>query len=147
MYNVLDYINERPTIKIKEKEFLFPLIKTDNAEINIKGYIDAIDETNHIIYDWKTNSKQEDFSMHAKMYCYVYYKQYKTLPTAKYYYTKLNKTSGYKFTLDEILEFEQYLKKIANEIINKGFDISKYFIGDWTNSFNVYYKQCREEVS
>lgn len=146
MYRVLDFINNRPTIKIAEKDFLFPLIETDNVTINIKGYIDAIDNINHIVFDWKTNNKQEDFTIAAKMYCYAYYKIYNIVPRAIYYYTKLDKIQGYNFTLEEILEFEEYLKNLADEIVNKGFDISKYELGDWTNMFNTYLKQCRDEA-
>lgn len=143
--NTLNYINDREDITIAEKNFLFPLINNNNAEINIKGFIDAIDPVNHIIFDWKTNSSITNFQNHAKMYCYAYYKLYNKLPKAIYYYCKLDKVQQYEFSLEEILEFEKYIKNIVLEILNKGFDISKYSLGNFEGSFNSHYKKCLKE--
>lgn len=143
--NTLNYINDKEDIIIAEKNFLFPLMKNDIAEINIKGFIDAIDPVNHIIFDWKTNSSITNFQNHAKMYCYAYYKLYNKLPKAIYYYCKLDKVQQYEFSLDEVLEFEKYIKNTVNEIIEKGFDISKYSLGNFEGAFNSHYKKCLKE--
>ncbi len=144
--NTLNFINGKNNITISEKNFLFPLIKNEKAEVNIKGFIDAIDPVNHIIYDWKTNSSVSNFINHAKMYCFAYYKLYNKIPKAVYYYCKLDKVQQYEFSLEELLEFEKYIKNIVIEILNKGFDISKYSEGAWEGNFNSHYKKCRTEV-
>jgi len=143
--NLLRFINDRNNITIAEKEFLFPFIKNDQAEINIKGFIDGIDPVNHIILDWKTNSSVSDFKNHAKVYCYAYYRMYNIVPKAIYYYCKLDKTQQYEFSLEELLEFEKYLKSIVSEILSKGFNISKYSLGNFESTFNTHYKKCLKE--
>lgn len=146
MINTLNYINQKPGIDIAEKYFLFPLIDSEEAEINVKGFIDAIDTTNHVVYDWKTNTSLSNFIEHAKMYCYAYMKMYNAIPKAIYYYAKLDKVQMYEFTERELLDFEKYILDVAKEIIEKGENISLYTPGDWQGNFNAHYKKCRDEV-
>ena len=132
-----------------EEELIIPFINNDDVEINLKGYIDLTVTDNNgnvIIIDWKTNSSVEDFSTAAKMYFLLYYKKYGILPTkAVYEYLKISKDKPYKFTLQEILDFEEEVKSKVLEIIKHKDDIEWFELGDWDNIFNQYKKACFKE--
>jgi superfamily II DNA or RNA helicase len=142
--NTLRYIEKNININGTETFFSFPVFKNASAEVNIKGFIDAIDTTNHIIYDWKTNSSIEDFTIASKMYCYAYYKKTGKLAKAIYYYCKLDKLQQYEYSIEDLLEFEKHILGIINEIIVKGFDVSQYSAGKYDNVFNEYFKACEQ---
>ena len=91
----------------------FPFVNDDIVDINIKGYIDFIAEKNEevIIGDWKTNSSMRDFTVAAKMYHLLYYKEFGIMPIkASYEYLKMGKSKPYKFTLEDIMDFENFRK-------------------------------------
>jgi superfamily II DNA or RNA helicase len=137
--------------KKAEEKFLFPLINNNDAEINLKGFIDLqhINDNGDIeLIDWKTSSavKDGEFDTQAKMYHLLHYKKYGKLPTRIIYeYLKIGKKKEYTFTLSEILEFEKYINTTVNEIINKNLDINKYELGDWDTPFNVHRIKCERE--
>ncbi len=116
--------------------------------INIKGYIDAVADKDgdiHII-DWKTNSAIKDFTVHAKMYFLLFYLKHKIMPTkAIYEYIKLGKARTYKFTMEEILEFQNELQNFIDDIKEWGYDINKYEVGDIDNPFNDHKQKCLKE--
>lgn len=146
--NKLTYVYKG--IKISEEEFLFHFIDDERAKIKLKGYIDLIVKNNDeiVLVDFKTSSSIEEgsFDIQAKMYFYLYYKKYNTLPTKIIFeYLKLNKIREYSFTLTDMKEFEGYLKNLVEEIIKKGSDVKQYELGDWDNMFNQHRLKCEKE--
>lgn len=143
--NTFNFI-DNTGIDSAEHNFLFPLINDERAEINIKGFVDAIDTKNHIIYDWKTNSSIKDFHSHALMYCYAYWKEFGSIPKALYYYSILNKTITYSFSESQLQAYDKRLKYIAEDILQKGFDVELYEPRKWEHTFNSHAKACEEHV-
>jgi len=126
----------------------FPFVNDDIVDINIKGYIDFIAEKNEevIIGDWKTNSSMRDFTVAAKMYHLLYYKEFGIMPIkASYEYLKMGKSKPYKFTLEDIMDFEKELYVFVETIKKWGTDISKYECGDLNSPFNAHRKKCNIE--
>ena len=147
--NAFVYINKNINISnnlIPEQKFIFPIVNTKDAVINFKGFIDLVDETTDIIYDWKTNSSIQNFNLHARIYCYAYWKMYNRIPKAIYYYCNVDKPKIYYFTKDEVLETETELNDLCKEIIGKGHDISKYDLGNYNHIFNVHLQKCKREA-
>jgi hypothetical protein len=152
IYNVKKYID-----KIKEKsnnivtEQKIEYLSVEFKNILIKGYIDLVmkDSNNNItIIDWKTNSSH-NFEMHElqrKFYSWLYWKKYKLIPNCEWFYAKKNSVVTQTFTESDLILFNNEIISFLNEILNKGFDISKYSEGAWEGNFNSHYKKCRTEV-
>lgn len=137
-------------IFISEEKFELQFIENDKGRINLKGFIDLVikNQDDITLIDFKTSSSIEEggFDNQAKMYFLLYYKTYNIIPTKIIFeYLKLNKSREYKFTLDEIKEFEIYLKKLGEDILEKGEDIRKYELGEWDNIFNKHKIKCEKE--
>lgn len=131
-----------------EELIQFPLVDNEKALINIKGYIDVVCKDkngNIIILDYKTSSKIGDFRNQALHYAYSYYKKYKKLPRrAVFEYVKIQKRKEYIFEPLEFVKYDKYLKKLANEIIEKGRDVNNYELGDYDNIFNEHLLFCKQ---
>lgn len=138
----IEYVVNNPNITIAEYNFSFPMVQNEKVDINVKGFIDAVNIKDNVVHDWKTNNKKEDFSLAAKMYCYAYWKEYKIIPVAIYHYLKLDKKDSYQFSEQEMIDFEEYLYGIAREIIGKGYNIDEYKEGSYDGMFNEYYNSC-----
>ncbi|MBU0924187.1 PD-(D/E)XK nuclease family protein [bacterium] len=123
-------------------------VELDN--IPVKGYIDVVvkkgDST--IIMDWKTNGKYESgkYKDQQLFYAYLYYRKYKILPNKLVWcFLKLKRQEEVSFTKNQIIKFEQELKRVIDEIKLKGIDINNYELGDWDTAFNKYKTLCREQ--
>ena len=142
-----EYTNAKRT----EELFEFPLIDNDRAKINFKGFIDVQHQVgkNVEIIDWKTSSNVEEgaFDIQSKFYYLLFYKKYGYLPKRIVFeYLKIDKTREYTFTIEEIKQFEQELKHVANDIVyNKGWDIENYDLGNYNNIFNNHLQKCETE--
>jgi superfamily II DNA or RNA helicase len=152
-----------------EEEFIFTLVDTEQAFVQLKGYIDVYytDENgDYHILDYKTSGsikKNDDFKRQGMTYAILIKKRYGKYPkTASFAYLKqkLNRivtfiydtTKPKKLQRDEIFvsvkeveEFEHYIPRLAQEIISKGYDISKYDIGKLDSPFNRHKIACTEE--
>lgn len=127
-----------------ESEIILPF--RDN--INLKGYIDLVVKTQDevILVDWKTSSSIDDgdsFKTQGLMYFTLYYLKHSILPKKIVFeYLKIGQQVSYEFSFEEVKEFIKYLNKVVDEIIEKGFDITKYDIGNIDSPFNSHYKKC-----
>jgi len=140
---------------IAEETIIFPLIDNDDWEINIKGVIDVQANLKSngdlVIMDYKTSSSVPadtdlDFKRQGLHYCYSVWRKKGIIPKAMIFeYIKINKKAEYNFTKEDLLEYEQYLKKLANDIMKKGTDIKNYDIGTVNGIFNCHKKRCETE--
>jgi len=139
---------------ICEEKISFPLIDNEQYKIGIKGIVDLQTTQKHdnqkIIIDYKTSNNidnGEAFRRQALFYTLLIYKKKNIIPhKATFHYLKLNTKKEYTFTIDEILSFENEIKKIAEEIISYGHDIRRYPIGDINSIFNTKRQACLREV-
>lgn len=86
------------------------------------GYLDNVDTTNHVILDWKsgtyTKQKEEDYKEQLKCYAYLYWRKFDILPSkCVLFFNKGNKPIEYTFTKDQVLEYEQYIIKTGDAIM------------------------------
>ncbi len=137
-----------------EETISFPLENSDIADIGIKGIIDLQaynDNNEHCIIDWKTSSSvDDDFRIQATHYAYSVYKKHGIIPKVYFIYLKLKKkdsahVSKYNITLDDINDYEKMLVSLKDEILEKGWDISKYDLGNIYDTFNVHKNKCYKE--
>jgi len=144
-------MDENYDIISSEELIVFPLVDNDKATINIKGYIDVVckdKDGNVLILDYKTSSNTGDFSHQAIHYIYSYYRKHGVMPKkAIFEYVKIQKVTEYTFNMLEIKEYETKLKKLAEEIVDKGFDIDKYDLGQYDSAFNEHLKFCMDEAN
>jgi RecB family exonuclease len=135
----------------KDEEIKIPFLETKNFNIGLKGIIDVIakDSESVLLIDWKTsNSKDKSgkFRTQALFYSYLYYKEYDVVPKAVIFqYLKNNEVDFYNFNKDDLLDFEEYLNKVAREISDKGTDINNYELGNYENIFNAHLDKCGKE--
>jgi superfamily II DNA or RNA helicase len=166
----IDRLKKETTELKAEENISFPLYNTPEIQINFKGKIDVNYKENGdlVILDWKTSNSidsSKKFQVQGMFYAYLLYKKHGAIPLrAIFDYCKIGKTKtfffvedmsvkpeGYKrgdkkIHIDEIKNFERdMIKPFAEEIIKKGFDISKYEIGAITSPFNQHLQSCREE--
>ncbi len=103
-----------------------------------------------VVMDYKTSSSIDEgqsFKIQGLFYSWLIYKIKNIVPVATIFeYIKIKETKAYAFDLEEILEFEIYLKNILKEIVVKGFDIDKYEAGDWDTLFNGYKSLIQKEL-
>ena len=151
--NGVNILNNFKDYDIKKEELvLFSLIDNNDFKINIKGFIDGYysDENDALIgFDWKTSSSvdnSDNFTLQAKHYCYSLYRKFGKVPKKfMFYYVKINKVKEEMFTEQELLDYEKYLKSLADEIMQKGDDISKYDCGNYSHIFNAHKQKCDTE--
>ncbi len=149
--NGVQTINKLSSIKTEEK--IKWLLKENNE---LKIYVTGIIDVQHTdldglkIIDWKTSSSMdsdtEEFKLQAKHYCYIIWKTKNTIPkSVTFHYLKLNKTKSYSFDENELRGYENYLNELANNLLQKGTNISNYDLGDVDFIFNSHKKKCELE--
>ena len=90
-------------------------------EVGFIGYIDVLDKKNHTILDWKTGTytkeKEEDYKSQLLCYAWMYWRKYGIVPSeCCLFFTKSSKRPAFKFTLNQVIQFENFVKKTAQEI-------------------------------
>jgi len=91
-------------------------------------------------------NKMPQFVKQLLHYAYSVYKKHNIFAESfAVEYINLGKTKKYHFSEEQIISYEQYLKKMLKLIILKGSDISKYELGDITSIFNEHLKKCVAE--
>lgn len=139
---------------ICEEMISFPLIDNEQYRIGIKGIVDLQttqkDDNQNIVADYKTSNRideGENFRRQALFYNLLIYKKKNIIPNkSTFFYLKLNKRKDYTFTVDQMLELEQEIKKVAETIISYGNDIGRYPIGDIDSIFNSKKQACLNEI-
>jgi len=145
----IDILNNKYNPMKAEETIVFPLVDNDKALINIKGIIDlqAYNKKDEwCIVDWKTSSSMDNFKVQATHYAYSVYRKYGIIPKVFFIYVKLGKNKKYYISEQDIKDYGEYLDKLKNDIIEKGFDISKYELGNIATAFNVHEKKCKREA-
>lgn len=142
-------VKDNYDIKTVEEVIEIPYISNREFIINIKGVIDFFGNDknkNAIIVDWKTGNSNGDFEMHSKHYAYLIYRKHGILiDKVVIHYLKEDKIKEYIFTEKELLFYEEDIKKIVEDLIVKGDDISQYEVGNIDWIFNDYKDQCNIE--
>lgn len=139
---------------ICEETIVFPLKENDSIKIGIKGIIDlqATEKTDkqQIILDYKTsNSVSEDknFERQALFYNLLLHKKKNVLPAkTSLHYLKLGVCKDYRFSIEQISEFERELHRLADEILSFGTNIGNYPVGKVDDRFNSKKQACLREV-
>lgn len=139
-------VKDNYDIRSVEEMIEIPYMNNSKFVINIKGIIDFFGQdkdNNIIIVDWKTGSSSSDFEMHSKHYAYLILRKHGILiDKVVIHYLKEDKVKEYSFTREELLEYEEEMKKIVEDIIVKEDDISQYEVGNIDWIFNDYKDQC-----
>jgi len=140
--------NKYDFVKAEDK-IVIPLLNNDKYDINIKGIIDAVAITKdgrNIIVDWKTSSSIDNsgaFKLQGLFYAFLVWKQYGYFTnTVIFEYTKIQRTKVYEFTDKQIMDFENYLKRVLMDIVKKGKSIENYSLGNYNHIFNSHLKKC-----
>jgi len=99
-------------------------------DVGFVGYIDVLDKEKHTILDWKTGTytkdKEDDYKSQLLCYAWMYHRKYNIVPSeCCLYFTKQSKLIPFTFTLEQINQFENYVKKIAQEIKYKRINHTK----------------------
>ena len=144
-----NYVGEIET----EELIQFRLVNNEQAEVNIKGFIDckvSVDKDEVVLVDWKTNSsvkKGDSFEMQGKMYALLIYLKYGFVPKKVVFeYLKLKQNQEFVFTKEDVLEHYKYICSLAREIIAKGRDIEQYELGNIDSPFNDHKQKCLAEI-
>jgi len=150
LYKGIDKHNKY-NILSKETTIDIPLYSDNYNNIRLKGIIDVVtaDQDNIVLVDWKTSSSvpnNQSPDLQAKMYCYLYYKKYGVIPKKFIFeYIKIGKTIEKSYSINDLLEFEKFVKDIAKELISKGTDINNYKVGNFETLFNTHKQKCLKE--
>lgn len=155
--NGVNLLNWKYNIEQTESTITFPLYDSEKATIKLKGILDCrgtlIDNKRRVILDWKTSSSvdtDDKFKRQGLFYVLLDklefeklhpYEKYE-IPLMCFEYIKIDEYKEYDFTLDEIEDFHKFLYSKAEEIAEKGRDISKYDIGDIDSPFNAHKQKC-----
>ena len=140
--------------EIETEELIqFRLVNTDQAQVNIKGFIDCkvtVSKDEVLLVDWKTNSSVKSgsaFELQGKMYALLIYLKYGFVPKKVVFeYLKLKQNQEFIFTKEEVLDHYKYICSLAREIIAKGRDIEQYELGNIDSPFNDHKKKCLIEI-
>ncbi len=137
---------------ISESKITIPFIDNDFMKVNITGIIDLqiISDTEYKLLDWKTTMNDNDDNGNIKNqlfhYAYLVFKNYRKIPNEVIIkYLRSGKTTSIKIDEKDIFAYQNYLRKLANEIFEKGEDINNYEIGNIDSPFNMYHDLCYEE--
>lgn len=149
----VDLLNTKYKNYKPEEKIVFPLYEDDNFKIGMKGIIDLPCEVDgkNVICDYKTSSSlpedgDDSFLRQGKYYSLITYKKHGfVVDEVIFEYLKIKKDKSHKFSEQELLDFEIYLKKIAKEIAMKGTNIENYAIGNIDSIFNGHSKRCIAE--
>ncbi|OIO81745.1 hypothetical protein AUJ84_00465 [Candidatus Pacearchaeota archaeon CG1_02_32_132] len=140
---------------ICEETINFPFVENEIMKIGIKGIVDLQARKKYggekVIVDYKTSNsvnQSKDFERQALFYNYLIHKKKNFLPEkTSFHYLKLGVEKVYSFSKEDLSNFEEELKRVANEILSYGKDIGKYPIGDINDLFNSKKQACLREVS
>ncbi len=153
MLHGVELLSNQYTNTHHEELIQFRIMQTPQAEIHLKGFIDCkytLDDGSIVIVDWKTNNsvKQDDsFELQGKMYALLIYLKYGVVPKKVVFeYLKLKVQKEFLFTKEDILTHYKYVLSVVREILQKGFDINQYEIGNIDSPFNEHKAKCQEEI-
>lgn len=138
-----------------EETINFPFVENEIMKIGIKGIVDLQankrDGGEKVIVDYKTSNsinQGKEFERQALFYNYLIHKKKNFLPEkTSFHYLKLGVEKVYSFSKEDLSNFEEELKIVANEILSYGKDIGKYPIGDINDLFNSKKQACLREIS
>lgn len=157
----IELLQNKYDIRDTEEKLMFPLINDVQADINMKGIIDCQgvlkNTQQRIILDWKTSSSIDEgdaFKRQGLFYVCLDFLRFKEkhpgvpydIPLVIFEYIKIGKTKSFNFNISEINAFLLALRNIAEEIVEKGFLIDNYDIGDIDSPFNAHKKKCLKEI-
>lgn len=161
--NPLDYINalirgievvNKHNNHLCEERITLPLIENQEIRIGIKGIIDlqATEKVSeeYTIIDYKTSngiSENDGFRRQALFYNLLVHKKKNIVPKkTSFHYLKHGVIKEYRFTIEEIENFEEELVRIANNILSWGTNIENYPIGEIEDLFNSKKGACLKEI-
>ncbi len=144
----MDFIDTKYDVIESELDFLFPY----KDGINKKGFADIVAYSNGVkkIVDWKTSSSLDtgiQFKTQVLFYAHLYYcKTGEIINDAIIEYLKIGESKEYKFSDEEVINFEKnVLDPIMEDIERYGFNPRNYELGDWKNPFNSHRRKCLQE--
>ena len=111
------------------------------SDVGFIGYIDVLDKKNHTILDWKTGTytkqKEDDYKSQLLCYAWMYYNKYKIVPSkCCLFFTKQSKLVEFSFTLNQIIQFENFVKKVSQEIEYK--KVNHTSAEQWGNTLSYF---------
>jgi len=133
---------------IAEEQILLNHKDMDN--LKLKGFIDVVGHIGNEVdlIDWKTNSTS-NYEMHRTQrlfYAYLYFIKYGIIPRkCTWYYLATNEEESDSFTFDDLDKFHRELIAFKNKIVENGYVIGRYEIGNYSSPFNSRKKACQEE--
>jgi len=143
--NAIEYLTEYSHFTITpEQRIIF-----DFYGCTFKGIVDIVINAVESIFffDWKTNTTN-NYEMHKDQrlfYSWMLWKTQEKIPLCKWVYLRNIKEQPDRFDVDDLALFEKEITKFADDINEKGDDISKYELGNYNNPFNTYYDLCVQE--
>lgn len=137
---------------ISESKITIPFIDNSYMKVNVTGVIDLqiISDNEYKLLDWKTTMNDNDDNSEIKNqllhYAYLVFKNYRRIPDEIIIkYLRSGKTISIKIDEKDIFAYQDYLRKLVDEIFEKGENIDNYEIGNIDSPFNIYCNLCYEE--